>query len=185
MTRRKQLVTFACLLLLLGAWDFVGRVYVGRDASLRVFESPQVLPLPDEVGLSVIQGHMAQWFPGSYDSGPDSASGKESLHLSLLGVFARRGLATAVIETRTASGGNRKTMQAVIVGDVVNGFTVKAIEPHEVTLEGEDGTLQLLLFSPSAPGAVAGGDADDVPPPRNNGILQPPSGIPNLVPIRP
>jgi hypothetical protein len=155
-TVRRQVLTLACLLLLLGAWDFARRVYVGRDASLRAFDAPQVLPLPEQLGLPAIQADMAHWFPDSDVAGPNGVSGKESLHLSLLGVFTRRGSTIAVLEATSAQGAHLETIGAV-EGDVVHGLTVKKIEPHNVTLEGDDGILQLPLFRIDAPDATAGG----------------------------
>jgi hypothetical protein len=156
MTVRRQVVALACLLLLLGAWDFARRVHVGRDASLRAFDAPRLVPLPEQVGLPAIQADMARWFPGSDVAGPNGVVGNESLHLALLGVFTRRGSTIAVLEALSATGAHLETIGAV-EGDVVHGLTVKKIEPHNVTLEGEAGILQLPLFEIDAPDATAGG----------------------------
>ena len=155
MTVRRQVVTLACLLLLLGTWDFARRVHVGRDASLRTFAAPQVVPLPEQRGLPAIQADMTRWFPGS-GSGRTGVPGNESLHLSLLGVFTRLGSTIAVLEASSAQGTPLETIGAA-EGDVVHGLTVKKIEPHNVTLEGEDGILQLPLFGTDAPEATPGG----------------------------
>lgn len=156
MTVRRQMVTAMCLLLLLGVWDFAQRVYVGRDPSLRAFDAPQLPPLPAQPGLPAIQADMARWFPGSDMAGLDGTAGNESLHLSLLGVFTRGGSTIAVLEVSSAQGAHLETIGAV-EGDIVHGMTLKKIQPNGVTLESDDGILQLPLFGIDAPGATPDG----------------------------
>ena len=156
MTVRRQLAILAGLLLLLGAWDFARRVYVGRDASLRAFQAPQLSPLPGELGVEAVRREMLGWLPGAAGAAPAGTSGSVPVTLLLRGVFARRGLVIAVLEASSAGGGPPERIRA-IEGDVVHGWTVTDIEPRSVTLRRDDGMLQLPLFRPDAPGATASG----------------------------
>jgi hypothetical protein len=152
---RTQLTVLACVLFLIGAWDFARRVYVGRDPSLRVFKAPPVLPLAKSETADDVGRRIAGWLPtiaGSVASGADPADPK-SWRFTLQGIFVHKGKVTAVM---TASLQTHLPAEKVRVtaGDSVHGWQVDAIGPHTVTLKHDAETQQLLLFRRGGRGPV-------------------------------
>lgn len=170
MTARAQLAIVAGLLLLLGTVDFIQRVYVGRDPGLRVFQPPVVRPLPQAMSSVAVLAQMQRWLPALGGSASMAGQADQSAAVALQGVFVGRGVSTAVLAFTPAAGGPAQTERAV-VGDVVRGWTVKAIDRHSATVEGDGGARQLVLFArqPTEAG---------VPPPTGPVPAVPPAGPP-------
>jgi hypothetical protein len=169
-TARTQLAIVAGLLVLLGTVDFIRRVYVGRDPGLRVFQSPVVQPLPQAMTSAAVLAQMQRWLPALGGSASEAGEGGQPAAVVLQGVFVGRGVSTAVLAFTPPAGGPAQTERAV-VGDVVRGWTVTAIDRHSVTVEGDGGARQLVLFARQP--TEAGG-----PPPTGAVPGAPPAGPP-------
>ncbi|HXQ63946.1 MAG TPA: hypothetical protein VN787_03765 [Steroidobacteraceae bacterium] len=147
MTVRTQLVAFGCVLLVVGIWDFAGRLYVGRDASLRALHAQKALPLPPAESVGAIRRRMLGWLPaiaGSANEPPDPADAT-AWRLSLAGVFAQRGTAIAVVRASLPAGGPVETLR-VVEGDTIHGWTVAHVDAHGVILTHGAETRELALF---------------------------------------
>ena len=156
MKLRAQIATLGGLLLLVAGADFAARVYVGRDASLRIFEAPSQQSLPPAEAVESIRARMGDWLPGLGGSAAGSQRPGQATALTLQGVFTSRGGTMAVISVAAPSAGSAETLR-VAEGDEVAGWKVVRIERRSVTLEADDGTLQLVLFSRAEP-MVVGSD---------------------------
>lgn len=161
MKSRAQIAALAGLLLLVATVDFVARIHVGRDASLRAFQPPEPRPLPEADTLESIRAQMAGWLPDAGGLGPAGGTAGQPLPLALQGVFVMNGKATAALVAAAPSRGPAGTVHAV-EGEVVHGWTVTRIDQHGVTLQAGDGTRELQLFSPGPAGAAGPGSPADV-----------------------
>ena len=176
MTARAQFAIVGGLLLLLGMIDFIQRVYVGRDPGLRVFQPPAVQPLLPAVDSAAVLAQMREWLPALGGTAPDAGEAEPSAHVALQGVFAGRGVSTAVLAFTLPSGGPAQT-ERVVVGDVVRGWKVAAIDSRSVTVEGDGGARQLVLFDRQ--GAEGGGPAPALAAPVRAAPDSPPPGPTN------
>jgi len=158
MTVRTQLVAFGCVLLLVGIWDFVGRLYVARDASLRTLHAQTALPLPPAESAGAIRRRMVGWLPaiaGSANEPPDPADAT-AWRLSLVGVFTQRGTAIAVVRASLPAGGPVEKLR-VVEGDTIHAWTVAHVDAHGVILTHGADTQQLVLFRRSQPQPASAG----------------------------
>lgn len=159
MTARVQFVIVGGLLLLLGMIDFIQRVHVGRDPGLRAFQPPAVQPLPPATSSAAVVAQMREWLPALGGTALDAGEADPSAHVVLQGVFVGRDVSTAVLAFTLPSGGPAQT-ERVVVGDVVRGWKVTAIDRRSVTVERDEGARALVLFDRQA---AEGGGLASVP----------------------
>ena len=158
MNQPAQLAVLALALVLAGTLDFMQRIHVGRDAGSRTREVPSARPLPPPLDAGRVSAEMLRWIPGGAAVAEGAASASDRPRSwTLRGVFTRQGVTFAVLEP-SGVGASAAEPLRVIIGDRVDGWTVTAIESHSVSLQGDDGTLQLFLFK-----------IDESEPPPNGG----------------
>lgn len=144
MNGRRPLAMLAVVLVLVGAVDFAQRVHVGRDDELRQFVAPAAQPLPAAEPAEAFAARLARWMPETAAGGPGDP-GAARVELRLVGVMAGRGATLAIIATVPPEGQPGRSFR-VAEGDLVEGLRVVRIEPRRVTLEGDSGSRQLVLF---------------------------------------
>ena len=149
MTPRRQIAVVAAVLALVAAYDFLGRVFVGRDAALRTVNAPQMTPLPQRADAEAIRQQLAAWLPALSGSlGPEAANrDPASWQFSLVGVFRQDGQQFALVNAQQQGGGTVELVQ-VREGDDLRGATVKQISPTRVTLLRGENPEELLIFGP-------------------------------------
>lgn len=174
MSLRRQTILAMGALVLLGAWDFFGRVYVGRDESLRGFEPPPEVALPARPDAATVRRELVAWMPALAGSAgvaavPTDPSGWE---LTLVGVFRKDDGEFAVVHARPRSGGAEAQLHWVGEGDELHGSTVAEIGPRRVKLARDGESRELLLFEPGrTPLAAAGaGSPTSAPAVRTGGV---------------
>ena len=131
------------LLALVFILDFVFRVHVGRNPSLRLFTPPEVPAIAKPEGPEVMKSRILVWFPPPTE--PTEAV-KERV-IGLQGVFGSREGRRAALTVSVADGSVVERVRAT-EGQVVEGWTVAGIEPGRVVLRRDDETKELLLFRP-------------------------------------
>lgn len=146
MSPRRQLAAAAAILALLGARDFVTRIHVGRDDSLRGFTTPKVAAIAAPRPPEQLRQDLAAWLP-ALASAPVAADPNDpaAWDLRLAAVFEQRGQRVAVIMA-TPRGGGTPQRHRLTVGGTLNGFTVTGIERARVTLTGPSGPQELQMF---------------------------------------
>lgn len=160
MSVRNQLITLGCVLFLIGLADFAGRVYVGRDASLRAFEAPGAQrPLPVE-SVEDARRRLYGWLPviaGTGATSQDPADPK-TWSFTLIGVFAGKDKAVAVLMSSLQAGAPGEKVR-VTEGDSVHGWRVVRVDHRSATLQHGTETRELTLFrhgSRQLPGSGSG-----------------------------
>ncbi len=174
MSPRRQVALAAGVLLLLAAWDFFGRVYVGRDESLRSFEQPQLTTLPVRPDAATVRSELVSWMPALAGSAgvvavPTDPSGWE---LTLVGVFRKDDGKFAVLHARPRSGGGEPQFHWVTEGDELHGSTVAQIGPRNLRLARGEESQELLLFEQGRTPLLASGSSGSTaaPAPRRGGV---------------
>lgn len=174
MTLGRQTALAVGVLVLLAAWDFFGRVYVGRDESLRSFEPPLEVALPARPDATTVRNELVAWIPAIAGSAgvaavPVDPSGWE---LTLVGVFRKDDGEFAVVHARPRSGGVEAQLHWVREGDELHGSTVAEIGPRSVRLARDGESTELLLFEQGrTPLAAAGaGSPTAAPAVRSGGV---------------
>jgi hypothetical protein len=149
MIPRRQIAVVAAVLALVAAYDFFGRIFVGRDATLRTVNAPQMTPLPQRPDAEAIRKQLAAWLPALPGSlGPEAAnSDPASWQFTLVGVFRQDGRQFALVNAQQQGGGAVETVQ-VREGDDLRGATVKHISSTRVTLQRGEKPEELLMFGP-------------------------------------
>jgi hypothetical protein len=156
---RRQLALAAAVLVLLAAWDFFGRVYVGRDESLRSFEQPRLETLTVRPDAATVRGELVSWMPALAGSAgvtaaPTDPSGWE---LTLVGVFRKDDGKFALVHARPRSGGGEPQFHWVGEGDDLHGSTVAQIGPRNLRLDRGGESQELLLFEQGRSPLIATG----------------------------
>jgi hypothetical protein len=174
MSPRRQVALAAGVLLLLAAWDFFGRVHVGRDESLRSFEQPQLETLPVRPDAATVRSELVSWMPALAGSAgvpavPTDPSGWE---LTLVGVFRKDDGKFAVVHARPRSGGGEAQFHWVAEGDDLHGSTVAQIGPRNLRLDRGGESQELVLFERGRTPLVASGTSGSTgaPAPRGGGV---------------
>jgi hypothetical protein len=144
---RRQLAIAAAVLALFAIVDFASRVRVGRDAALRAFESPTLVPLPEDRGAARIRAQLASWLPEVAGGTPGAPDDPGAWQLRLGGTFQQRGRPFAVIMASTRGASGAPQTHRVGVGETVAGRTVREIRPGAVVLDGPAGAEELRLFA--------------------------------------
>ena len=137
---RRLLLAVAALLGAAVLTDFVLRVHVPRDASLREFTRPPKLEVPAPVAAPVAAAAVESWLPAT----PVEAAKKEREFL-LRGIFRSRSAAAVALGLRDPDTGATQALRAA-QGEVVDGWTIERIEPRRVTLRRGEEDRELLLF---------------------------------------
>lgn len=132
-------VTALCAVLVLP--DFSTRVFVGRDSSLRAFKSPDLVVLTAVVSKAKAVESLNVWLPKKV---ADAAVSKPR-EIVLQGTFVFAGQARAALSLVSPAGLPPQRFKAV-VGDVVEGWTVAAIEIRKIVLRRGDESRELSMF---------------------------------------
>jgi hypothetical protein len=136
----KVLLTLFGIVTLVFVADFVGRVFVGRDASVRSFRAPStpiVLSRPDPI---TTRQSIDSWFQ------PPEVKPKEPppREISLEAVFGIPGKLKAAIVLK---GEGQPTERFVLVqGDKVEGWVLELLEPRRLILKKDQESRELILF---------------------------------------
>ena len=160
MVRRQTAIIFVAALVL-AAWDFFGRVYVGRDATLRGFEPPALSPLVPRPDAQAVRNSLAGWLPGLRGTQivAADASDPAGWDFTLLGVFGRGSDRFAVVQARSRAGGATETLQ-VKEGDELRGAKVTEVGRKRLVLQDGASGREIPLFeyggSPIEPVAING-----------------------------
>lgn len=174
MSPRRQMALAAGVLLLLAAWDFFGRVHVGRDESLRSFEQPKLETLPVRPDAATVRSDLVSWMPALAGSAgiaavPTDPSGWE---LTLVGVFRKDDGKFAVLHARPRAGGGEPQFHWVTEGDELHGSTVAQIGPRNLRLARGEESQELLLFEQGRTPLVSSVTRGAIvaPAPRKGGV---------------
>jgi len=154
---RREFVVLATLLGLVAIVDFSRRVYVGRDDALRQFEAPAMQQVPPPETAAALSARLVHWLPETAGGGVGIAAKAE---LRLSGVMTGRDGTIALLATVPSEGRPAEIFRAA-EGDLVEGWKVVSIAPRSVTLQGDAGERQLLLFEPRQPVKAATGGKQD------------------------
>ena len=141
---RRPLQGLGAVLLLAIVVDFVVRVHVPRDASLREFKAPASMRVPDAVPAATVAAALEAWLPSAAVTGPP-----KEREIALQGIFRAPAGAIAVVTLRDPGGGAVETLRTT-EGQTVEGWTVEEISARKVTLRKGEQTRDLLLFRPPA-----------------------------------
>lgn len=147
MSPRRQFVYLAAVLALLAAYDFFGRVHVGRDASMRAAPRHDLVPLPATAGSDEIRKQLGGWLPALAGSAglngidPDATEWQ----LWLVGVFRQGGERFALIAAQPQGGGETE-LARLTAGEQVHGATIEAIDGDTVTIREGEEQRELPLF---------------------------------------
>jgi hypothetical protein len=147
MSRRRQLLLAGVVLALIAANDFVSRIHVGHDETLRQFAAPAAKPVPPAADIGMVRAQLAEWLP-ELTTGPKPADSDDpaAFDLKLAGIFEKQGRKFAVMLAVPKSGGPPERRQ-LAVGEELKGLRLKDIGRGVVTLEGPDGSRELKLFA--------------------------------------
>ncbi len=165
MTVRMQITATVLVLLLLGAVDFVVRVYVPRSTAERDLQMDTSLPPNETLSLAEAQQRLQSWLPDqtetaaarpgpdggeqgaatALDASPDRAELAGRLFV-LRGIFdTEGGDPFAVLEVAPVAGGSVDRHDA-IAGDEIDGVRINLIDGRRVELSDGGKTIQLSLF---------------------------------------
>jgi len=144
---RRQLALVAALVALVAAYDFFGRVHVGRDAALRTVTPLQLAPLPARADADTIRKQLNEWLPALAGSAGLAAVGNDPTgwQLSLVGVFRQDGQRFALLNAQPRTGGAAELV-SVKEGEEIHGSTVKQIGATQVILAAGDASQELVIF---------------------------------------
>lgn len=148
MSPRRQVALVAALVLLVAAYDFFGRVHVGRDAALRTVTPPQLAPLPTRADADTIRKQLNSWLPalaGTAGLAAAAANDPTGWQFSLVGVFRQDGQRFALLNAQPRTGGAAELV-SVKEGEEIHGSTVKQIGATQVTLALGDASQELVIF---------------------------------------
>lgn len=137
---RRPLLALTIVLLLVALFDFIGRIYVPRDASLRVFTAPRAVKIPEFIDTAKVLASLETWLPSQAVVEPP----KEK-EISLQGIFSSRGAGVAAVVLRDPTSGAMQSMR-VAAGQEVEGWRVELISPRKVMLRKGDQVRELVLF---------------------------------------
>jgi len=138
---RGFMIAAGAFVALVVAMDFAGRLFVGRDASLRVFSAPVVTPVPAAIEKSAALASIQRWLPGK----PSEAADTKPREIVLQGAFVVAGQPRAALSLVSAVGLPPQRVKAV-VGDVVEGWTIVAIDKRKVVLRRGDESREIWMF---------------------------------------
>jgi hypothetical protein len=144
-TRNRQLLLLGVVALLVAGRDFGTRIYVGRDEALRRFAAPVIQPVPPAPNAAIVRARLGGWLPGIAGSKAADPDDTSAWDLRLTGIFTRKGQRFAVISSTPKGGGPTERAQ-LSVGDGVKGYLLREIGAHDITLEGKEGSRQLVMF---------------------------------------
>ena len=148
MSPRRQLVLAVVLLAVLGTWDFVVRVHVPRDDSLRGFVQPELVPLPTRPDANSIRKELVAWMPGLAGMAGVATPSADPTgwDLTLVGVFRTDKGRFAVVHAQPRTGGGTPEMLWLGEGDEAHGLKVAEIGARRLKLTQDSEVRELLLF---------------------------------------
>lgn len=130
------------LVMFLSSVDFQNRLWVGRDESLRVFSAPAAAPVPAAIDKLTAMGSLQKWLPRKTINVVDT----KPREIVLQGSFgASTGQARAALSLVSAVGLPSQRVKAV-VGDVVEGWTIVAIEKRKIVIRRGDESREIWMF---------------------------------------
>ena len=138
----RYLMALAALGVALAAIDFLLRVYVPMDRTLRRFSAPALTPLTaTRVSADDVQRSLNQWFP---QSSPEAA--KAPNEVLLQGVFRKLGQPPrAALVVRSAEG-QIVDRRLAAAGEIVDGWKIDRIERDRAILTKDDSGKEMVLF---------------------------------------
>ena len=176
MTARAQVILVAVVLLLIGAVDFVQRIYVPRSAASREAQI-EVVPLPGEpMPLASAQERLQSWFPASApqpggalaDPASDPGNARAAIpdraelggwRFVLRGVFDA-GPPFAVFDVMSSSGGDVE-QHRLLAGETLNGVRLEEISGRTVSLSDGQKSIRLALFIDLNDGMIPADEQDE------------------------
>lgn len=128
-------------------YDASQRAFVGRDATLRKFDSPPVPVMPQFVEGAAVEQALKDWMPVV---AVDAAALEKKLALEA--VIGSGGKLKAVIVVMSSQG-NFEARRMVVVGEEVEGWKLTQIDRSSARLSrGEQPEIKVLRMFPSRPG---------------------------------
>jgi hypothetical protein len=128
-------------LLLAFVLDFVLRVVVLRDASIRRFVPPPAASVATAPRADEVNKFIQSWSAPP----PEAAATPVERKIVLQGVFGSRTDRSAAIALFAPEGGNPERVRAV-KGQIVEGWTIERIDAERVILSRAGESQELLLF---------------------------------------
>jgi hypothetical protein len=133
------------VLVLLAVRDFVGRIHVGHDESLRRFLAPAAKPVPPAADIGKVRAQLVDWVPALAAPKPPDPDDPAAFDLRLAGLFEKQGRKFAVMLAVPKAGGPPERRQ-LAVGDEMKGLRLMDIGRGNVTLQGPEGSREIRLF---------------------------------------
>lgn len=146
MSPRRFLLLAGLALILLAARDFVARIHVGHDASLRRFATPAAKPVPPAVDIGKVRAQLLEWVPALAAPKPPDPNDPAAFDLRLAGLFEKQGRKFAVMLAVPKAGGPPERRQ-LAVGDEMKGLRLMDISRDTVLLQGPEGSREVRLFA--------------------------------------
>lgn len=140
--RRPRLFAVVCFFLT--TWlviDFATRVWVSRDLSLRSFAPKPVATIPRSPQVSAVKSAISEWFPivAAADQAPPPRE------MVPQGIFRSEGQSVAIVLLK-ANETQPDERRRLVVGDLVDGFTVESIDIRRIVLTKDGQTRELVLL---------------------------------------
>lgn len=145
MSPKRFLLLAGVVLVLLAARDFVGRIHVGHDESLRRFVAPAAKPVPPAADIGKVRAQLVEWVPALAAPKPPDPNDPAAFDLKLAGLFEKQGRKFAVMLAVPKSGGPPERRQ-LAVGEEMKGLRLMDIGRGTVTLQGPEGSREIKLF---------------------------------------
>jgi len=142
---KRFLLLSGAVLVLLAARDFVGRIHVGHDESLRRFAAPAAKPVPPAADIGKVRAQLLEWVPALAGPKPPDPNDPAAFDLRLAGLFEKQGRKFAVMLAVPKTGGPPERRQ-LAVGDELKGLRLMDIGRGTVTLQGPEGSREIKLF---------------------------------------
>ena len=145
MSPRRFMLLAGTVLVLLAVRDFVGRIHVGHDESLRRFLAPAAKPVPPAADIGKVRAQLVDWVPALAAPKPPDPDDPAAFDLRLAGLFEKQGRKFAVMLAVPKAGGPPERRQ-LAVGDEMKGLRLMDIGRGNVTLQGPEGSREIRLF---------------------------------------
>ena len=137
--RRSMLIALVSICVLISGIDFVGRIWVARDSTLREFQVPRLPPVPAVKPADFVQKQFAVWMPVPVPPPPPPPE------LRLQGVLGAGSQIRASLVLVESSGAISASF-LVAKGESAQDWVVERVDRKGVRLKRGGETKDLILF---------------------------------------